>query len=152
MGREIGTRNPDGGPLERRLARLITEASRLSTGAEQRRDTLIERAEASGLDRPDAEQAYDIAIEENLPPAYGIALIHQGISVQPLDGDGTQAEAAEPVEPEWIERAPDPAEAGREKRLRETFRRLRSFLDREGDPETAVAAFAREPDLELYDY
>lgn len=137
--------------LERRLARLITEAENMGSGREKRRETLIERAEARGVERADAERAYDVALEEGLSPIYALALVGQGISVRNFGG-GTAAEATEAIEPEWIDTPPSAKDAGLERRLRETFRRFRSFLDREGSPQEAVSAFAREPDLEPYDY
>lgn len=139
-------------PLERRLAWLIADAEDLSDGKEQRREALIERAEREGLDRPTAEQAYDISVEEKLPPAYGLALVRLGISVALLDGGSPDVEVSEPSEPEWIDEPPGPREATRERRLRETFRRLRSHLDETPDARQATSEFAREPDLEAHDY
>ena len=137
--------------IERRLARLITNAEDLGAGREHRREALVDRAEARGLDRGAAEQAYDLAIEEGVEPAYALAVIGEGISVQ-MFGGGAAVEAAESVEPEWIDRPPAPEDASRERRLRETFRRLRSFLDVEPTPRDALTRFAREPDLEAYDF
>lgn len=137
--------------LERRLARLMTDAETIGAGRENRREALIERAESRGVDRGDAELAYDLALEEGLEPAYALALVGQGIAVRNF-GDSTAADVSESVEPEWIDRPPSAREAGRERRLRETFRRLRAFLEEEGTPRAAIARFAREPDLESYDY
>lgn len=137
--------------VERRLARLIARAEQLGAGREHRREALIERAEARGLDRPEAERAYDLALEEGLEPALALAVVGEGISVQ-IFGGSPRAEATESVEPEWIDRPPSAKEAGQERRLRETFRRLRSFVEAEADPRSAVGRFAREPDLEAYDY
>lgn len=148
--RDDGGKGNRGG-LERRLARFISEAEDLGTGREHRREALVERAESGGVGRGDAEQAYDVALEEGLEPAYGLALVREGISVQSLGG-GPDAEATEAVEPEWIDRPPSTEQAVRERRLRETFRRLRSFLETEPGPRQALARFAREPDLEAFDY
>ena len=137
--------------LERRLARLITRADDLGAGREHRREALIERAEARGLGRGTAEQTYDLALEEGVEPAYALAVVGEGISVQTFGG-GAAVEASESVEPEWIDRPPTPEDAGRERRLRETLRRLRSFLDIEPTPRDALTRFAREPDLEAYDF
>ena len=151
-----GTKSPENAgdrpDLEGRLARLIDDAERLGAGREQRREHLIERAEAQGLGRPEAEQAYDVASEVGLEPAYGIALVVEGISVQMLSGARPDVSAAEPAEPEWVDTPPSAADASRERRLRQTFRRLRSLLEREPDPEAAFRALAREPDLETFDY
>lgn len=137
--------------LERRLARLMTDAETIGAGREHRREALLERAESRGIARPDAEQAYDVAVEEGLEPAYALALVGQGIAVRNFGGT-TAVETTEAVEPDWIDRPPSASEASRERRLRETFRRLRSFLDSEDTPREAIARFAREPDLEPYDY
>lgn len=144
-GREAGQ------DLERRLARLVTEAEAMGSGREKRRETLIERAESRGVDRGDAERAYDVAIEESLDPAYALALVGQGISVRNFGGSAA-AEASDSVEPEWIDAPPTAEDAGLERRLRETFRRFRSCLDGADSAREAVTAFAREPDLEAYDY
>lgn len=137
--------------IERRLARLITKADALGAGREHRREALVERAEAQGLGRGAAEQAYDLALEEGVEPAYALAVIGEGISVRIFSG-GASVEASESVEPEWIDRPPAPEDAGRERRLRETLRRLRSFLELEPTPRDALTRFAREPDLEAYDF
>lgn len=141
----------DGDGIEQRLARLVSDASELGAGREHRREALVERAEARGIDRSAAEQAYDLALEEGLEPAYGLAVVGEGIGVRNL-GSPAAAEASEAVEPEWIDRPPSEEAAVRERRLRETFRRLRSFLDEEPDARAALTRFAQEPDLELYDY
>lgn len=138
-------------PLERRLARLIAVSDDLAVEREQRREVIVEGAERDGLDRRTAEEAYDIAVEESLPPAAGLALVRLGISVMPSNG-GADVETSEPAEPEWIDEPPGPEEAARERRLRETFRRLRSFMDEAPHPRQATSAFAREPDLEIFDY
>ncbi len=138
--------------IETRLDRLATDAARIGAGQEQRREQLIERAEGRGLDRATAEQAYDVAKEVGLEPAFAMALVIERVSVRPLDRSGADVRATESTEPEWVDTPPDPAQAARERRLRQTFRRMRAFLDREPSPSRAVRAFAREPDLEEYDY
>ena len=146
---DTSTRNQD---LQDRLQRLAGDAQALSAGQEQRRENLVARALERGLGRPEAEEAYDVAREVGLPPAMGMALVIEGISVRPLDGGSADVDASEAVEPEWVD-APPPAEAAsRERRLRQTFRRLRSLIEDEDSPADAVRAFAREPDLETYDY
>lgn len=143
---------PEPGSLEHRLARLIAEADSLGGGREHRREQLVERAEAQGLARPTAEQAYDVAREVGLEPAFGMALVLGGVSVRPLDVEEPDVSAAESSEPEWVDTPPDPEQAARERRLRQTFRRLRSFLDSEPGPREAFTSFAGEPDLEEFDY
>lgn len=137
--------------IERRVASLMADAEELGAGREHRREALLERAESRGLGRGEAEKAYDLALEEGIEPAYALAVVARGISVQSFGGT-TPADASEPVEPEWIDRPPSAREAVRERRLRETFRRLRSFLDSEPTPRDAILRFAREPDLESYEY
>lgn len=137
--------------LERRLARLMSDAETIGAGRENRREALIERAETRGVGRGDAELAYDLAVEVGLEPAYGLALVGQGISVRNFGGRAG-VQVSESVEPEWIDLPPSAREASRERRLRETFRRLRAFLESEATARDAIARFAREPDLEPYDY
>lgn len=151
MNPRDGRQESDGDRLERRVARLLTEVEALGAGREHRRQALIERAEARGLDRADAERAYDVALEEGLEPAYALAVVGQGIAVQVFRSDG-RARASGAVEPEWIDRPPDPSAAGQERRLRETFRRLRSILDQSPDLYHAFTTFGQQPDLEPYDY
>lgn len=140
------------GALEQRLQRLLETVRALGGVDEHRRDELVEAAEERGLERPDAEQAYDIAQEEGLEPAYGIALVLEGVSVRPLPAPRPDVQTSEPNEPEWVDTPPDAAQAERERRLRQTFRRFRSTLGDEGAPDAALARFRDEPDLEPYDY
>lgn len=140
------------GDLEARLARLIETAPALTAGREQRREHLIERAEERGLGRPEAEQAYDVALEVGLDPALGLAIVLEGVSVQPLESPPADVDAADPVEPEWVDTPPSPEQASRERRLRQTFRRVRSLLEREPDAGAAFRALADEPDMESHDY
>lgn len=152
MNSENRSVGPEPERLEGRLSRLIEAADELGGGREQRREQLVERAERRGLDRATAEQAYDLAKEVELEPAFGMALVLEGVSVRPLDSAGADVRASEPSEPEWVDTPPDPTMAARERRLRQTFRRLRSFLEQESGPRAGMSAFAREPDLEPYDY
>lgn len=131
---------------------LLDTVEALGGADEQRREPLLERAEDRGLDRSVAEQAYDISREENLLPAYGLALALHRISVLPFDSSSARVDTSEPNEPEWVDTPPGPQQAERERRLRQTFRRLRSHLDGVQDPTLAVHAFAREPDLETHSY
>jgi hypothetical protein len=140
------------GSLGARLDELLESSDELCAGDEQRREPLIERARSRGLDRELAERAYDLAVDEGLPPAYGIAIAAAGISVQPLESPPPDVQAAEPTEPGWVDRPPPAKEAAREWRLRQTFRRVRSFLPDSATPRDTFAALASEPDLEPYDY
>lgn len=147
---EHGRRTGD--DLEARLARLIHDGPGLTSVREQRREHLLERAEARGLGRPEAEQAYDMAREVGLDPALGMAVVLEGVSVQPLGGEPADVNAAEPTQPGWVDAPPSAEQASREWRLRQTFRRVRSLLEREADAGAAFRALARDPDLEPYDY
>jgi hypothetical protein len=141
-----------GGGLDERLSRLIETADELCGDGELRREPLVERAEAQGLDRGLAERVYDLAMETKLPPAYGMAITAAGVSVQPLDSPRPDVGETISGEPAWVDTPPEPGEADLERRLRQTFRRLRSFVDDAPSPHAAFTAFAREPDLESFDY
>ena len=138
--------------LRERLGRVTGTAEALGGTQEHRRDVLVEQAEDRGLPRPAAEQAYDIAREVGLEPALGIALVIEGLSVRALPSPRPDVDTSEPNEPEWVDAPPAPDLADRERRLRQTFRRLRSHLDRSDGAEAAVRAFGSEPDLEPHDY
>lgn len=145
-----GAGDPD--RLETRLDRLMETAHELCSDDEHRREPLVERGEELGLKRELAEQAYDIAQEEQLPPAYGVAVAAAGISVAAMESATPDVGATEAGEPEWVDRPPEPHAAEVERRLRQTFRRLRSLLPAAPSPTDAFAALAREPDLEPFDY
>jgi hypothetical protein len=138
--------------LERRLARLVETADAMCGDEEMRREPLVERAEARGLNRAAAERAYDLAMEERLPPAFGIAVTAAGVSVQPLESPRPEVGTTASGEPAWVDTPPPAREADVERRLRQTFRRVRSHLEESPRPRDAFAAFAREPDLERFDY
>jgi hypothetical protein len=138
--------------LDLRLARLVAMAGDVSGDDEQRREPLVERGEERGVSRGLAERAYDLAVEEHLPPAYGIAVVAAGVSVQPLDSPRPDVGATAGGEPDWVDPPPPAREADLERRLRQTFRRLRSHLEDAPTPRAALEGFAREPDLEPFDY
>lgn len=138
--------------LEARIQRFLRTAEEMGGSEEHRRDRLVEHAEDRGVDRPTAEQAYDLAREEHLEPAYGLALVVEGVSVRPLASPSPDVETSEPNEPEWVDAPPGPELAERERRLRQTFRRLRSHLEQEDGIAGAAAALTREPDVEAYRY
>jgi hypothetical protein len=147
-----GTPASDPDRLEDRLARLIDTADAMCADNEMRREPLVERAEARGVERPVAERAYDLAMEERLPPAYGLAVTAAGVSVQPLDSPRPEVGTTASGEPAWVDTPPAAGEADIERRLRQTFRRVRSHLEEAPTPREAFSAFAREPDLESFDY
>lgn len=139
-------------PISQRLTRLIETAEELCSDDEHRREPLLQRAEANGVGRGAAERAYDLAVEERLPPSYGIALVAAGVSVQPLDSPRPDVNAVEASEPEWVDRPPSRDQADVERRMRQTFRRVRSLLPEARTPRAAFTALADEPDVEAYDY
>lgn len=138
--------------LQARLERMLATADELCSDDEYRREPLVERGEDHGLGRGLAERAYDIALEEELPPAYGVAVAAAGVSVALLESPRPDVGATEAGEPEWMDRPPAPHDAELELRLRQTFRRLRSFLPDSQTPADAFSSLAREPDLEPFDY
>jgi hypothetical protein len=129
---------------------LLQRADELENmaGRQRRRIELVERAvDEEGVERELAEEAYDLAREEGLEPAFGLELVRCGVAVcEPPDSDlGTTA--AVKGHPEWLEPPVPRAEATRERRLRMSFRRLRSLLEERDTPEEALVAFATEPDV-----
>lgn len=142
----------DRNPISLRIRRLLETTADLGGEDELRRDALVERAEELGLGRLAAEQAYDLATEESLKPAWGIAVMIEGVSVEPFSGAAPDVDASERAEPEWVDAPPLPGDAERERRLRLTFRRIRSRFEEAVDPESALDALSQDPDFEAYDY
>jgi len=143
----------DGGEPEadpRAASCLLERTDELEAMAarQRRRIELVERAVAEGwMERDLAEEAYDIAREEGLEPAFGLELVRCGVAVrEPIDSD-LEATTAIGGHPEWLEPPVDPREATRERRLRSSFRRLRHHLEEQPSPEEALRAFAAEPDV-----
>jgi hypothetical protein len=135
-----------------RITRLLGSAEAPCAREKQRRGSLVARAEAHGVSRPLAERVYDLAQEEHLPPAYGIAVVAAGISVRPLEGDRVDVAEANSGEPDWVDTPPPPDDARVERRLRQTFRRMRSHLAEDRTPAEALSGFGGEADLEAFDY
>ena len=100
------------------------------------------------------ERAYDLAREAGLDPALALELVGCGVSVVELDPDPTVAEQAHSsIPPDWVESPPGDTDVViLERRLRLTFRRLRTLLEREDDLKGAIEAFACEPDVQAYDF
>lgn len=122
-------------------------------GPHRRREELVGRAVAGKrVGRKVAEQAYDIALEEDLEPAYGVELVRARIGVLPLSDPEPEAPATQPSRPDWIEDAPPPTEAQKERAMRETFRRLRALLEKHGDPRAAFRALLSEEDVGGFKY
>jgi hypothetical protein len=122
----------------------------LTGGPERRHETLMERAEEWGVARVEAEGVYALAEEERLDPELGLLLLASGLGVRELD-----EVALDPVErgqqqapPQWVAGADlAPGEAQRERRLRLSFRRLRSLLGSSSSAAEAVERFLAEPDV-----
>ena len=125
-----------------------------ANGESRRREDLIEQVLGAGHSREYADRIYDVAMEEACDPALAIEVVLAGVGVRDLmppspgDLEETQVEAA----PAWIEEAPSPEEAGRERHMRRTFRRLRSLTDRGMAPQEALREFVRQPDVGDVEY
>jgi hypothetical protein len=100
------------------------------------------------------ERAYDLAREAGLDPALALELVGCGVSVVELDPEPTVAEEAHSSNPpDWVAPPAAPVDVlVLERRLRLTFRRLRTLLEREDDLNAAIEKFAREPDVRAYDF
>lgn len=119
----------------------------------RRRIELIERAtEEEWMDREMAEEVYDIAREEGLEPAFAFELVRCGVAVCEPEGPEPIATTSVKGRPEWLSQPVPTEEATRERRLRMSFRRLRSFLEEYETPEEALIAFAQEPDVRACGY
>lgn len=130
--------------LHERVAAIV------AAGIHRRHEELVEDAVVrDGVDRDLAELTHELAHEEGLAPAYGLALVAAGIGVQelaaPVMGEDDSIQQAAP---EWVLSADaSSAEITRERRLRSSMRRLRHHLERESSPEAAVERLLAEPDI-----
>ncbi len=133
--------------LEER-ARLIAEEA----VALRRHEELLEWAvDEIGLDRAFAERVYDVAREEGIEPAYVFELVNCGVGVEP-GSTADDAPSLQPAPPRWIEQAPPPDEAARERRLRTSARRLKSLMESCAGPAAALRSFAEAPDVDEAGY
>jgi hypothetical protein len=114
----------------------------------------MEEAVAEGIRTDAAELLYDIALEEGLDPAIGLELVRARLAVAPPHGDEGPADApaTDRYLPAWIFPATPPARLEQERTMRVSFRRLRGFLESQGDVEAAFRRFAAEPDVGYHDY
>jgi hypothetical protein len=120
---------------------------------EHRRANLLEKSQKrSGAPLHVLDRAYDLAIEEGLDPVLALELVGCGIAVvelapkQPLD-------EAHSMTPDFVEPVMEPLpDIIRERRMRQTFRRMRSALEASSDLGTAIDRFAAEPDVAAFDY
>ena len=143
-----------GGTTEEGAAReqLVRAVSTL-TGAphERRHEALMEWAESElDLERGLAEQIYALAEEEELEPVYAFQLVRFQIGVQELEEpeQDMDEEAVQQTPPDWVaEDAVELEDVVLERRLRASFRRLRSHLEASASPAEAVRAFLADADV-----
>jgi hypothetical protein len=120
-----------------------------------RRAEIMREAEEADMPMPLAELLYDIARDEGLDPALGFDLVRCGLGVLPPP-EGLSNAPSEPTTdkylPEWMFPPTPTDDVLRERMLRLSFRRLRHFLESEGDVRRALGAFASEPDVGHFGY
>ena len=122
----------------------------------RRRAELMGDARAAGMSPELADMMYDIAVEEGLDPMLAFELVSSGLGVAPpaegLDNSPSQP-TTDKYAPGWLMQPPTPTDDMlRERMLRLSFRRLRGLLEAHPEPEEALRAFAREPDVGAYGY
>jgi hypothetical protein len=131
----------------RRRAEEIARAAE----PERRHEVLLDQAVARDrLDPAQAEAVYELALEENLEPEFGLLLAATGVGVVELEALATDPErlGIQQSPPGWVADAGiPPVEARRERRLRLSFRRLRGLLEESGSAAEALRRFANEPDV-----
>lgn len=131
---------------------LIRAVSSL-TGAphERRHEALMEWAETElRLERDYAEQIYALAEEEELEPVYAFHLVRSGLGVRELEEpeQDMDEEAVQQAPPDWVaEETVELEDVILERRLRASFRRLRSHLNNSASPADGVRNFLAEPDV-----
>lgn len=137
------------------LFRSAIEEGVTAEQLDSRRSSILEEAEQEGVPLDLAELLYDIAWEEGLDPAVGFELVRTGLGVvPPEEGVSTAAEApaTDKYLPAWMFPATPTDQVLRERMLRFSFRRLRSFLEEEEEVDEAFRRFANEPDVGHYGY
>jgi hypothetical protein len=120
---------------------------------EHRRANLLEKSQKrSGAPLQVLDLAYDLAIEEGLDPVLALEIVGCGIAVvelapkEPLD-------EARSLTPDFVEPVTEALpDIVRERRMRQTFRRMRSALEASNDLGSAIDCFAAEPDIAAFDY
>lgn len=122
---------------------------------ERRRIEILEDAEQEGMPAELAGLLYDIARDEGLDPGLAFELVRSGLGVAPPP-EGLSTATDDPMVdkylPAWMF-PPEPTDHMlRERMLRVSFRRLKSILQDEGDPDAALRRFALEPDVGHYGY
>ena len=115
----------------------------------RRMDVVAEAVEA-GMSPELAEMMYDVAREEGLDPVLAYELVCSGLGVAPPPEGVANAEAqpaSDKYYPTWLLPPTPTDDVLRERMLRLSFRRLRSLLERCGEPAEAFRLYAREPDV-----
>lgn len=137
------------------LFRSAIEEGISEEALDSRRSSILDEAEQEGIPLDLAELLYDIAWEEGLDPAVGFELVRTGLGIAPPE-DGVSTTSEEPATdkylPAWMFPATPPDQLLRERMLRFSFRRLRSFLEAHEDVDEAFRHFANEPDVGHYGY
>ena len=121
----------------------------------RRRLDVIQDALDVGMGDELAEMLYDVAREEGLDPLLAYELVRSGLGVSPPP-DGVANAPSQPTTdkyvPEWLYPAAPTDAVLRERMLRMSFRRVRALLEEHPEPEAALRAFAREPDVGHFGY
>jgi hypothetical protein len=122
---------------------------------DRRRSAIMAEAKADGMPHDLAELLYDVAYEEGLDPALAFELVRTGLGVAPPP-EGLASASEEPMVdkylPAWMFPATPTDNLLRERMLRVSFRRLRSFLEANDDVDDAFRRFAAEPDVGHYGF
>lgn len=134
------------------LVHRVEEMERQPARHRRREELLESVAEESHVSREVAEQAYEIALDEGLEPAFALEIVRAGVAIERPAEQEADAPAVQPTRPEWIEDPPPPEVAHRERVMRETFRRLRGLFEDHPDPKDAFRALARAEDLRRFEY
>ncbi len=100
------------------------------------------------------ERAYDIAQETGLEPALALEMVGCGVCVVELEEPLAVADETHSSNPpDWVTPPLEPNDVLiLERRLRLTFRRLRTLLEQVGDLQGALNEFGRQPDVGPYDF
>ena len=146
--------NTSAEPVAAWLSCLRSRLRALPELSERHADMVAGVEKRTHVPRATLERAYDLAREAGLDPALALELVGCGVSVVELDTEPTVAEEAHSSNaPDWVAPPSAPTDVlVLERRLRLTFRRLRTLLEREDDLTRAIEAFACEPDVQAYDF
>lgn len=144
--------------MNERIQTLLERVAQLEHAppTSRRREDLIARAVDAGHLHEYANQMYDVAAEEGVDPAIAFEIVLSGVGVRELappnndSWEETQVEAP----PVWLtdNHPPPPDDAARERRIRASFRRLRSLTESSATPQEALRTFVSEPDVGEVDY